>query len=35
MTESSSICLGDFQEEEFIIDNENKDVKGDWVIPII
>jgi len=28
MMESSSICLGDFQEEEFIIDNENKDVKG-------
>ena len=29
MTESSSISLGDLQGEEFIVDNENKDVKRD------
>ena len=35
MMKSSLISLGDLQGEKFIIDNENKDVKGDWVIPII
>ena len=35
MIESSSISLGDLQAEEFIIDNENEDVKRDWIIPII
>ena len=33
--ESNSISLGNLQGEEFIIDNENEDVKGDWVLPII
>ena len=27
--------FGDLQGEEFTVDNENKDVKGDWVLPII
>ena len=35
MIKSSSISLGDPQGEEFIVDNENGDVKGDWVLPII
>jgi len=35
MMESSSISLGDLQGEEFTVDNENKDVKGDWVLLII
>ena len=35
MMESNSISLGDLQGEEFIVDNENEDVKGDWVFPII
>jgi len=29
MIESSSISLDDLQGEEFILDNENEDVKGD------
>jgi len=33
--ESSSICLGDIEAEEFIVDNKNKNVKGAWIIPII
>ena len=33
--ESSSISLANFQGEEFIIDDENENVKGDWVLPII
>ena len=33
--EKSLINLGDLQGEEFIIDNENEDVKGAWVPPII
>ena len=32
---NSSISLGDLQEEEYIIDDVNEDVKGDWVVPII
>jgi len=35
MMESSSINLDDLQGEEFTVDNENDDVKGDWVLPII
>ena len=35
MMKSSSISLEDLQVEEFVIDNENEDIKGDWVIPII
>jgi len=33
MMESSSISLVDLQGEEFTVDNENEDVKGDWVFP--
>jgi len=29
MMESSAISLGDLQGEEFTVDNENEDVKGD------
>ena len=35
MTKSSSISLSDLQREEYILDNENKDVERDWVLPII
>ena len=28
---SSSVGLGDLQGEEFVIDNDHKEVKGDWV----
>jgi len=35
MMESSAISLSDLQGEEFTVDNENEDVKGDWVLPII
>ena len=35
MIESSSISLEDLQGEEFTVDNENGDVKGDWVVLII
>ena len=35
MMESNSISLGDLQGEEFTVDNENEDVKGDWVLLII
>ena len=31
MMKSSSISLGDLQGEQFTVDNENEDVKGDWV----
>ena len=34
MMESSSINLGDLKEEEFTVDNENEDVKEDWVLYI-
>ena len=33
--ESSSSSLGDLQGEEFIVDNDHEEVKGDWVLPII
>jgi len=33
--ESSSISISGLQGEEFAMDNENEDVKGDWVILII
>ena len=35
MMESSAVSPGECQGEEFIVDNENEDVKGDWVLPII
>jgi len=35
MMESSSIDIGDLQGEEFVIESDNKEVKGDWVLPII
>ena len=35
MMESSSVSLGDLQREEFIVDNDNEEVKGDWVLSII
>jgi len=33
--ETSSISLGDLQGEEFVVDNDHEEVKGDWVPPII
>ena len=33
--ESSSISLGDLQEEEFVVDNKNEKVKRDWILPMI
>ena len=35
MMKSNAISLGELQGEEFTVDNENEDVKGDWVLPII
>jgi len=35
MMESSSVSLGDLQGEQFVIDNNHKEVKGDWVLPLI
>ena len=35
MKENNSISLGDFQREEFVADDENEEVKGDWILPII
>ena len=35
MMESSAISLGELQGEEFTVDNESEDVKGDCVLPII
>ena len=35
MMKSSSISLGDLQGEQFIVDNDNEEIKGDQVIPII
>ena len=35
MMESGSISLSDLQGEEFVVDNGNEEVKGDWVFPII
>ena len=35
MMESSAINLGDLQGEEFVGDNENKEVKSNWVLPKI
>ena len=32
MIESSSSSLGDLQGQEFMIDNENEYVNGDWVL---
>ena len=33
MMESSSISHGDLQGEEFVVDNDNEEVKRDWVFP--
>ena len=35
MMESNSVSLGDLQGEEFVVDNDHEEVKGDWVLPII
>ena len=35
MMESSSITLGELQGEEFVVDNDNKEVKGDCVLTIV
>ena len=35
MMKSSSISLDDLQGEEFVVDNDHEEVKGDWVLPII
>jgi len=35
MMKSSSISFDHIQWEEFIMDNENEDVKGDQILPII
>ena len=35
MMESSSISLGDLQGQEFVVDNNHEEIKGDWVLPII
>jgi len=35
MMESSAVSLGDLQGEEFVVDNNHEEVKGDWVLPII
>ena len=35
MIESSSVSLGDLQGEEFVVDNDHEEVKGDWVLPKI
>ena len=34
MMESSAISLRELQGEEFTMDNENEDVKGNWVLSI-
>jgi len=34
MAESGSISPDDLQKEEFILDNGNEDVKGDWILLI-
>ena len=35
MMESSSVSFGDLQGEEFVVDNDNEEIKGDWVFPTI
>ena len=35
MMESSSVSLGDLQGDEFVVDNDHEEVKGDWVLSII
>ena len=32
--ESIAISLGNFQGKEFTVDNENEDVKENWIIPM-
>ena len=33
--ESGSVSPGDLHGEEFVVDNDHEEVKGDWVLPII
>jgi len=33
--ESSLISLENLQGDEFVVDNENEEVKGVWILPII
>ena len=33
MMESSSVSLDDLQGEEFAVDNDHEEVKGDWFFP--
>ena len=35
MIESSLISLGELKIEVFIMDCENEQIKGDWLLPII
>ena len=35
MIENSSVTLGDLQGEEFVVNNDHEEVKGDWVLLII
>ena len=35
MMKISSISFGNLQEEEFVVDNDHKEVKTNWVLPII
>ena len=35
MMESSAVSLGDLQGEEFVVNNDHEEIKGDWVLPII
>ena len=35
MMESGSISFGDLKGEEFVVDNDNENIKGDWILPII
>jgi len=35
MMKSSSISLVDLQGEEFVVDNDKEEDKGDWFLPII
>jgi len=35
MMKNTPISLGDIQGEEFVVDNENEEVKANWVLPII
>ena len=32
MIESISVSLGDLHGEEFVVDNDHEEVKGDWIL---